>query len=84
MGRSIFNSLKNQNPSSMYFNNNTNANNVANNLQQTLSNFNQFKNSFQGNPKDKVQELLNTGKMTQQQFNNLSAVARQLQNLIGK
>lgn len=84
MGRSIFNSLKNQNPSSMYFNNSTNANNVVNNLQQTLSNFNQFKNSFQGNPKDKVQELLNTGKMTQQQFNNLSAVARQLQNLIGK
>lgn len=84
MGRSIFNSLKNQNSSSMYFNNNTNANNVTNNLQQTLSNFNQFKNSFQGNPKDKVQELLNTGKMTQQQFNNLSAVARQLQNLIGK
>ena len=42
-----------------------------------MSKFNTFKNSFQGDPKAKVQELLNTGQMTQEQFNMLSNLAQQ-------
>lgn len=41
-----------------------------------FSQFNQFKNQFQGDPKAKVQELLNSGQMSQDQFNMLSAMAQ--------
>ena len=37
--------------------------------------FNEFKNSFQGDPKAEVQNLLNSGKMTQQQYNKLQNAA---------
>lgn len=40
-----------------------------------LSRFNQFKQNFNGDPKAKVQELLNTGQMSQEQFNQLSQMA---------
>lgn len=42
--------------------------------------FQQFRSTFQGDPKQKVQELLNSGQMSQQQFNYLSNLARQFQN----
>lgn len=42
-----------------------------------FSKFNVFKSSFQGDPKAKVQELLNTGQMSQEQFNMLSQMAQQ-------
>lgn len=41
-----------------------------------FSKFNEFRSSFQGDPKAKVQELLNTGQMSQEQFNTLSALAQ--------
>lgn len=41
-----------------------------------FSKFNEFRSSFQGDPKAKVQELLNTGQMSQEQFNMLSAMAQ--------
>ena len=44
--------------------------------------FNQFKQSFQGNPQQEVQRLLDTGQMTQQQFNQLSKAATQFQNMM--
>lgn len=47
-----------------------------------MSQFNQFKNSFSGDPKAKVQELLNSGQMTQQQFQQLSQAATQFQNMM--
>lgn len=47
-----------------------------------LQQFNQFRSSFQGDPKQKVQELLNSGQMTQEQFNQLSIMAQSFQNLL--
>lgn len=47
-----------------------------------MSQFNQFKNTFSGDPKAKVQELLNSGQMTQQQFQQLSQAATQFQNMM--
>lgn len=47
-----------------------------------LAQFNQFKSTFNGDPKAKVQELLNSGQMTQQQFNQLSQAATQFQNMM--
>lgn len=39
--------------------------------------FNQFRQNFQGDPKQQVQQLLNSGQMTQEQFSQLSAMAQQ-------
>lgn len=49
--------------------------NNGNILQQFL----QFKSNFQGDPQQKVQELLNSGQMTQEQFNQLSVMAQEFQ-----
>lgn len=55
-----------------------NPQNGGNILQQFLA----FKNSFQGDPKAKVQELLNSGQMTQEQFNKLQQMAKNLQGIL--
>ena len=47
-----------------------------------LAQFQQFKNSFKGDPKQQVQELLNSGKMSQEQFNRLSQMAKEMQSLL--
>lgn len=44
--------------------------------------FNQFKSSLQGDPKAMVQQLLNSGKMTQDQFNQLQSMASQLKGIL--
>ena len=40
--------------------------------------FQQFMNNFKGNPQQKVQELLQNGQMTQDQFKQYSDIANQL------
>lgn len=52
--------------------------NVANMMNQ----FNQFKSTFQGNPQQKVQDLLNSGEMSQEQFNQLSSMAQLFRQLM--
>lgn len=52
------------------------------NISGLIQQFQQFKRSFVGDPRQQVQELLNSGRMTQQQFNQLQAVAKQFQALI--
>lgn len=49
-----------------------------------MEQFNQFKQSFQGDPQQQVQNLLNSGQMTQEQFNYLSMMAQQFQQFLGK
>ena len=44
--------------------------------------FNEFKNNFSGDPRQQVQNLLNSGRMTQEQFNRLSKMASQFQNFL--
>lgn len=53
--------------------------NPYSNASNFLKAFNEFKNAFKGDPKQQVQELLNSGKMTQEQFNQLSQIANQFQ-----
>lgn len=47
-----------------------------------INQLNQFRQTFQGDPRQQVQQLLNSGKMSQQQFNQLSQMATQIQNMI--
>lgn len=54
------------------------------NFTRMIQQFNQFKNNFQGDPKQKVQELLNSGAMSQSQFNQLQQAAKQFQSMMGK
>ena len=55
-------------------------NNPIQNIQQMKAQFEQFRKNFQGNPQEKVQELLNSGKMSQEQLNQLKQMA---QNMFG-
>lgn len=53
-------------------------NNIFQNIPFLLQQFNQFRSNFTGDPKEEVQKLLDSGKMSQQQFNELSQTAKQL------
>lgn len=47
-----------------------------------LMQFMQFKNSFRGDPQQMVQRMLNSGQISQQQYDNAVQMARQLQQMI--
>lgn len=52
------------------------------NMQEFMSKLNQFKKSFQGDPREQVQQLLNSGQMTQDQYNQLSQMATEIQEML--
>lgn len=58
--------------------------NSPQNMMNLMSMFQNFKMDFQGNPQQKVQELLNSGQMTQEQLNQLMAMASQFQGMMRK
>ena len=51
-------------------------------IMQLFQQFQQFKASFQGDPQQEVQKLLQSGKMSQQQLNQLQEMAKQFQSLM--
>ena len=53
-------------------------NGIANIIQQ----FQQFRNSYRGDARQEIQNMLNSGQLTQAQYNQAVQVARQLQSLI--
>ena len=53
------------------------------NMQNFMNQFNQFRQNFIGDPRQQVQQMLNSGQMSQQQFNQLSQMATQLQRMMG-
>ena len=55
-------------------------NNPLGNAMNTMSQFQQFKQNFQGDPKQAVMNLLSSGRMSQEQFNQLSQMAHIFQN----
>lgn len=56
----------------------------GNNPFAMVQQFIQFANGFKGNPQEEVQKLLNSGRMTQEQYNALQQQASQFQSLLGK
>lgn len=54
------------------------------NASNVIQQFNQFRSTFQGDPQQKVQELLQSGQMSQQQFNQLSLMAQTFRQLLGR
>lgn len=53
-----------------------------NGLQNVINRFQQFKQAFSGNPQQQVQQLLNSGKVSQAQYNQAVQMAQQLQRLL--
>ena len=56
--------------------------NPISNIFGFMKQFNQFRSQFQGDPKQKVQELLSSGQMTQEQFAQFSEMAKQFQSML--
>lgn len=52
-------------------------------FQNMIQQFRQFQQSFKGDPKAEVEKLVQSGKISQQQLNQLQQAASQFQQLLG-
>nr|DAE49949.1 MAG TPA: Protein of unknown function (DUF2680) [Caudoviricetes sp.] len=52
-------------------------------FQNMIQQFRQFQQSFKGDPKAEVEKLVQSGKISQQQLNQLQQMAGQFQQLLG-
>ena len=52
-----------------------------NSYSNVIQRFNQFKQTFHGDPKQQVQNLLNSGKVSQQQYNQAVQMANEFAKL---
>lgn len=53
------------------------------NFQQMMQSFNQFRNTFKGDPKQTVMNMVNSGRISQSQLNQAQQMARQFQQMMG-
>jgi len=56
--------------------------NKNNGLNGFMSRLNQLKQTFKGDPNQKIQELLNTGKVSQAQYDKAVQMANQIQSMM--
>jgi len=56
--------------------------NPMNKMGNFLNQFNQFRSTFSGNPEQQVRQLIQSGRMSQDQFNQLAQTANQLRQLL--
>ena len=56
--------------------------NQPNGMQQMMQRFQQFQQAFRGDPKQQVQQLLNSGKVSQQQYDQAVRMAQQFQRMM--
>ena len=52
------------------------------NMMNFMNQFNQFRSNLSGNPQQMVQQMLQSGQMSQEQFNQLSGMANQIMPFI--
>lgn len=57
-----------------------NQNNPYNNF---MKQFNEFKKTINGNPQEQIQQLLNSGKISQSQYNAAVQKANMLKSMLG-
>lgn len=48
-----------------------------------MQRFQQFQQMFKGDPRQQVQQLLNSGRVSQQQYNAAVQIAQQMQQMMG-
>ena len=56
---------------------------MSNPLFGMMQRFQQFQQMFRGDPKQQVQQMLNSGKVSQAQYNQAVQMANQLQRMMG-
>ena len=56
--------------------------NPSNQMGELINQFNKFRSTFMGNPEQQVKQLISSGKMSQEQFNQFAQTANQLRQLI--
>ena len=54
-----------------------------NGIQNLMQRFQQFRQTFQGDPRQQVQDMLNSGKISQGQYNSAYQMAQQFQRMMG-
>ena len=54
-----------------------------NGMQNLMQRFQQFRQMFQGDPRQQVQDMLNSGKISQGQYNNAYQMAQNFQRMMG-
>lgn len=52
-------------------------------MQNVIQQFRQFKQTFRGDPRQQIQQLLNSGKVSQAQYNQAVQMANQFRQLLG-
>ncbi len=52
------------------------------NMANLVQNFQQFKSQFKGNPQQQVQQMLNSGQISQEQYNNAVQMANAFQKML--
>lgn len=70
MSNPLFNQLNNNMPAPF------------SNMANLFGMFNDFKKNFRGDPKAQVQQMLDSGQITQEQFNQVSQMATQFQKML--
>lgn len=53
------------------------------NMGNIVQQFQQFKSTFKGDPQQQIQQLLNSGRVTQEQYNQAVQMAKALQSMMG-
>jgi len=56
--------------------------NQPNGMQQMMQRFQQFQQAFRGDPRQQVQQLLNSGKVSQAQYDQAVKMAKQFQRMM--
>ncbi len=50
-------------------------------MSDIMTRFNQFRRTFNGNPQQIIQNMLNSGRITQEQVNNAAQMANQMMKM---
>lgn len=59
------------------------GNSNANPMQQLMNEARKFKEEFRGDPREEVQKLLNSGQISQEQFDQAWQIAQQVSRMMG-
>lgn len=59
-------------------------NNPFQNVQMLMQRFQQFQKSFTGNPAQQIQQMMNSGKISQPMYNQAVQIANQFSRMFGK
>lgn len=54
------------------------------NNKSIIEQFKEFRNSFKGDPQDKINEMLSSGQITQSQLNQATEMAKMVQGMLKK